>query len=300
MLSDRSYMRHNYPRPEGNALFWLLSVLIAAFLMQFGITRLFQGSYVLFESLGASSTALRSGHLWTLLTHGILHDPNQTTFILYVLGNGLALYFLGKQLLPVMGTRRFFSIYAIATAVGGLAWSATHWASGAPLMGSAAGVAALWVIFACFYPNQQMTLLLLFIFPVTVKPKYIAFGLVGFALLGFSFYEVMQARSPFGFAHSAHLGGMLVGWIYYRYVHNAQVGWPWKKAHREMPRRAKKSTAQVSIPDLAPPVIDLTNRVNLRAEVDRILDKINSHGFGALTADEKRLLDEAKDQLSRR
>jgi hypothetical protein len=33
--------------------------------------------------------------------------------------------------------------------------------------------------------------------------------------------------------------------------------------------------------------------------VDRILDKINSDGFGALTEAEKRLLDEAKDLLSR-
>jgi hypothetical protein len=46
--------------------------------------------------------------------------------------------------------------------------------------------------------------------------------------------------------------------------------------------------------------VNLGSREDLRAEVDRILDKINSQGFGALTADEKRLLDEAKDLLSRR
>jgi hypothetical protein len=33
--------------------------------------------------------------------------------------------------------------------------------------------------------------------------------------------------------------------------------------------------------------------------VDRILDKINSHGFSALTPEEKRILDDAKDMLSR-
>jgi len=38
----------------------------------------------------------------------------------------------------------------------------------------------------------------------------------------------------------------------------------------------------------------------LRAEVDRILDKINSQGFGALTPEEKKRLDEAKDLLSKR
>jgi len=35
-------------------------------------------------------------------------------------------------------------------------------------------------------------------------------------------------------------------------------------------------------------------------EVDRILDKINSHGFASLTAQEKRVLDEARESLSRR
>mgnify|MGYP006139679347 CR=1 FL=1 len=36
-----------------------------------------------------------------------------------------------------------------------------------------------------------------------------------------------------------------------------------------------------------------------RTEVDRILDKINSQGFASLTPDEKRVLDDAKDLLSR-
>jgi hypothetical protein len=42
------------------------------------------------------------------------------------------------------------------------------------------------------------------------------------------------------------------------------------------------------------------DRGHLRAEVDRILDKINSQGFGSLSADEKRVLDEAKDLIGRR
>jgi hypothetical protein len=46
--------------------------------------------------------------------------------------------------------------------------------------------------------------------------------------------------------------------------------------------------------------VNISAPADLRLEVDRILDKINSEGFGALTDDEKRLLDEAKDLLSRR
>jgi hypothetical protein len=42
------------------------------------------------------------------------------------------------------------------------------------------------------------------------------------------------------------------------------------------------------------------DRDALRAEVDRILDKINLHGFGSLTAAEKRSLDEARHHLNPR
>ena len=46
--------------------------------------------------------------------------------------------------------------------------------------------------------------------------------------------------------------------------------------------------------------VNVGDRGHLRAEVDRILDKINSDGFGSLSADEKRVLDEARDLISRR
>ena len=63
-------------------------------------------------------------------------------------------------------------------------------------------------------------------------------------------------------------------------------------------RRAKKTQPaayHVNVGTATPPTRD-----ELRAEVDRILDKINSQGFGALTDEEKRRLDEAKDLLSRK
>jgi len=60
-----------------------------------------------------------------------------------------------------------------------------------------------------------------------------------------------------------------------------------------------KRPARTPLP-AAPEPVNVGSREHLRAEVDRILDKINSQGFGALTADEKRILDEARDLLSRR
>jgi membrane associated rhomboid family serine protease len=240
---------------------------------------------------------MKSGKVWTALTYGFLHSTNN---LLHIVGNLLGLYFLGKVLEPMLGSRRFLWLFAATLAMGAALWLATHWQLGGDMaIGASAGVLGLFVVFACFYPNQPITFLLFFVLPVTIKPKFAAIGLLVVELLGFVFYEVMQAASPFGsgVAYSAHLGGMLTGWIYFRYIHEASWRLPRSRASIELPRWLRKRTKAV----LPPPVqIDLTRREDLRAEVDRILDKINSDGFGALTADEKRLLDDARDLLSRR
>ena len=45
--------------------------------------------------------------------------------------------------------------------------------------------------------------------------------------------------------------------------------------------------------------VDLSDHQNLQAEVDRILDKINEKGFGALSQKEKNTLDKAKGLLNK-
>ncbi|HWA84628.1 MAG TPA: rhomboid family intramembrane serine protease [Opitutus sp.] len=296
MLSDRSYMHDDYPRQGTNVLTWLISAIVAVWILQFVFLRLLNGDPSLANLLTLTSQNVRSGRVWTLFTYSFLHS---TSNLLHIVANLLGLYFLGRILQPMLGGRRFFWVYAMSVLAGGLLWLATHWNSGGAAIGASAGVAGLFIVFACFYPNQPMTFLLFFILPVTLKPKYMAFAWVGIELLGFVFYEVMGALSPFGgtIAHSAHLGGMLAGWIYYRYLHEATWRLGSARPDIELPRWLRKSAKA------APPAayhVDLTRREDLRAEVDRILDKINSEGFAALTPDEKRLLDEARDSLSRR
>jgi hypothetical protein len=112
------------------------------------------------------------------------------------------------------------------------------------------------------------------------------------------FWEVRGQVSPFGYAHSAHLGGMLAGYLYFKLVHQREWRNPDGRAEIELPGWFRKSrkTTQVAPGKFK---VNLTSREDLRAEVDRILDKINSQGFNALTSEEKQRLDEARDQLSR-
>jgi hypothetical protein len=208
----------------------------------------------------------------------------------------------------MLGTRRFLGLYGTALAAGGLAWAAVNFRADArafaathehlALYGATSAVDALLVVWACFFPNQERTFLFLFL-PVRLKPKYIAGAVVAFDLFGFAFYEATGQASPLGFAHSAHLGGMAVGWLYYRFVHDAEWSFFSRRPEIELPQwlqRAPRAAAVAAPVETSP----AGHRDHLRTEVDRILDKINSHGFGALTAGEKRLLDEARELLSRR
>lgn len=284
-----------YRAPGTSMLTWIIVAIIAGFILQNIFLRWFNAGDLFHYNLALTADGFQAGKIWTLLTYSLLHS---TSNLLHIIGNLLAIYFLGRELIGLLGERRFLGFCLTAVAVGGLAWTAVHWNGAGILLGASAATCGLLAVFACFFPNRQITFLLFFILPVTVKPKYLAWAVLGLDTCGFVFYEIMGAASPFGIAHSAHLGGMLTGWIYHRYLHDSHWSLPWQRTEMTLPRWARK--AKVSTNPAPRYTVNLENAADLRAEVDRILDKINSEGFGALTAEEKRVLDGARDQLSRR
>ncbi|MBI3886773.1 MAG: rhomboid family intramembrane serine protease [Opitutae bacterium] len=293
MLSERTYMRQDYGRQPTPVVFWIISALISGFVLQNVFDR-FLGSNSFTTFFALSATGVRHGYVWGLLTYTLLHDG-----ILHLLFNGLGIFFLGRELTPLLGARRLVAVYLAAAAAGGLFWLAVHFFSGGTVLIGASGcVAGLFIVFACFYPDREVTFLLFFVLPVTLKPKVLAWILLGVDLLGFLFSELPGGVYDTGIAHSAHLGGMLAGWIYFRYFH-ANNGWDRAPSVSValpgwLRRKAGRASAVIA------PVLRSKRHHDLRAQVDRILDKINSQGFSALTEEEKRTLDEAKDLLSRK
>lgn len=313
MLSDRPYMRGDYEREKTSILIWLVAALVAGFIIQLIVNGLWSGlAGRLDQTLGLTVQSIESGRVWTLLTHAFLHS---TAFPLHVVFNTLALYFLGRELQPIMGTPRFLGVLIVSTLIGAIAWAGAHWTNVATTpaevhLGATAAVYALFIIFACFFPNQEITFLLFFVMPVTLKPKHVACALVGFSLLSLLVYEIPDEAMPFGMAvaSSAHLGGMLVGFLYFRFIHDS----PWSLGSPDRPefelprwlRRPRRSVpaAELDLPSPAPEPVGVAaapSPRNIRAEIDRILDKINSQGLNSLTPDERRTLDGGKDLLNR-
>lgn len=289
MIYDRPYMKSDFGRREASVLAWIIGITVAAFVAQ-NIAYVWFKSPILTGLLALSKPGMADGFIWTLVTYGFLHAN-----LFHILFNLLFAFFLGRELLPLLGPSRFVGLYVGSILIGGLTWlsvSMTH-ANGV-LLGASAAVYGLLTVFTCFFPNRPITFLLFFIVPVTVKPKYLTLVLLGIAVFGLLFLEIPGNG---GVAHSAHLGGMLAGWLYFRYVHNRTSERAGARPNIEVPQwfSRRKTVAKP-----AAYKVNVTQTEDVRKEVDRILDKINRSGFGSLTDQEKKILDEARDLLNRR
>ncbi len=298
MLSDRPYMRGDYPRETTSVATWLACAIAGAFAIQFALeSRWLAAGVGLRSELAFSIDGFVAGRLWTPLTHWLLHD---TTNLFHV---GLCLagiLLLGRELIGELGPRRFVAVYAASILAGAVGWGAFHWRTGGELIGSTAGIYGLVAVYALLYPSRQIRFLFFFFFPVIIRPKHIAVGMFLADSLAFVLVDILHRVLPFDYAPSAHLGGMIAGWAFYQLVHER----PWRFSRTKRaasPELSLRKSTRSPVDENAKPA-GTPDRPgeNIRTQVDRVLDKINSNGFGALTPAERRILDDAKELLSRR
>lgn len=296
MLSDRSYMRDGYGRSTTPLLTWMMCALIAGYLLQIVFDKAINSGNYFAKLTALSGASLQAGWVWTLVTHTLLHSNP-----VFILLNLLGIYFLGRELLPLLGERRLLWLYIGAAVLGGALWLTLHFDGGTKLMGASAVVCAFLLLFALLNPEREMTFLFFFV-PVTIKPKHMAWAMVIFDTLGLVANEIPGGRFNLGIAHSSHIGGMVAALMYFRFVHLREWRSPDGRTEIELPKWLRKAPKVPDARATAAPKysVNITDRANLRTEVDRILDKINSEGLASLTPDEKRLLDDAKDAISRR
>lgn len=276
----------------------LIVITVAVFVLQQVMNVFFPGlggreNRFMSDWFALSGQNFRELKVWTALSYGFLHS---TAGFFHIFGNMLGLFFIGRIIEPLIGRERFLGLYLGGTLIGGITYLFFHFSGSGPVVGASAAVMGILALFCLLYPERPITLLLFFILPITVKPKWVFWGSLAISMGGVLFYE-LPGQSHI--AHSAHLGGMLAGIFYFRYMHNRQNPFFASSTARtsvEPPawfKRRKKTGPLISYK------VNRSNRIELQKEVDRILDKINATGFGSLSEGEKRTLDRAKDILSR-
>ncbi|MEY3608777.1 MAG: hypothetical protein RLZZ447_1565 [Verrucomicrobiota bacterium] len=229
-------------------------------------------------TLGLMPGAWAAGEYWRLATHGFVHSTTNLLPLGLVLA---AILGPGLTLARELGPRLPLGAFVLGQLLGGLCWLGFHRDAGELHHGSISGAYALLAAYVVRHPNRSFRLLVFFVLPLRFQPRTLLLALLGgeafFLLIG----EVLQRALPFAPAASAHLAGAIAGWLLLR------VGRP-APPERAAPLAAQKDATGPN------PVLDP------RAELDRILDKINQSGLDSLSSAERQTLAAARSLLSRR
>jgi len=210
--------------------------------------------------------------LYQFVTYLFLHGS-----FFHIFFNMLLLWMFGRELEERWGTRGFLKYYFLTGVGAGFTSFLFSPASHAVTIGASGAIMALLVAFALHDPNRLVYVW--FLFPI--KIKYLVMFLIALDL-----FAAMNHMAD-GVARFAHLGGALIGFVYIKADWRLlRVGQRWRDAKYE--RRVRKLRRRH----------DATRRV--MDDVDRVLDRINEVGYDGLTREEKRILEEASELLSRK
>jgi hypothetical protein len=140
----------------------------------------------------------------------------------------------------------------------------------------------LLVAFAMLFPNRQITLLLFFVFPVTMKAKHLAIGYAAITLI----YLITPGQGG-NISHLGHFGGMALGYLYVRFSDTIR-----SRFDNFVGKLASASDRRASRPRKSRPANTYSQE-----DVDAILDKIAAQGLDSLTEEEREVLRNASSRM---
>lgn len=295
MIGDRYYMREPSFRSERPLSLTLVIILAVCFLVQSLAFYYGNAGEFIFKWLMLSETAITRGRIWQLITFQFLHGG-----LMHLLFNCIVLYMFGMAVESAMSRKHFLTLYLGSGVAGGLLEMVGHLILpnhfGGAVVGASAGIMGIMAAFAFLFPHQQI--IVFFVLPVPAMFFFI------FSVLISVFCIVVPSEGG-GVAHGAHLGGLLAGWAYIKYVLNS--GWQMPTLKVNFPTLGKKGPAQTSPQKLAAMKSarqaaqgDLPPEEFISKEVDPILDKISAQGIQSLTDRERRILEAARARMARR
>ena len=307
-IYDREYYRGD---SRGPGLFstspvckWLIIINVAVFVAE--QTSMVDADFFDRWFAARGDLIFQQGRIWQLVTATFMHaDP------LHLIGNMLFLWFVGREIEAMYGTRDFLGLYLSAAFFSTLVWAAAHefiprhHAQGmVPMIGASGAVLAVVVLYALFYPRREV--LFMFVIPIEM------WLLVTLFLI----YQIMLLLKGGGIeAVESHLAGVAYGYLFKQF----DLRWshlPWNRARRPRlrvvtgseprekpaarPAPTSKPSWATNSASLSKPVIAVIAEEQLDARLDEVLAKIAREGREGLTEEENRILQEASRRARNR
>ncbi len=205
---------------------------------------------------------------WTAVTYMFLHAPG----FAHILFNMLSLYFFGPALELRLGGRRFLQLYFVSGLTGALVSLATP---NSMIVGASGAIFGVLLGFAWFWPRQQIFLWGI----VGIEARWMVMIMTALSLWG----GATGARD--GTAHFTHLGGFVGGWLYLLWMQRRSPAAAWQR--KVKPPIAAGSSALERWKKIDGAALHPVNR----EELERVMQKIEADGTGALTPGEREFLE---------
>jgi membrane associated rhomboid family serine protease len=258
------------PGGISKAVKYLLYVNAGVFLLEF------LWGAELIHIFGLTPVLVKKGMVWQIFTYMFLHGG-----FFHILFNMFALWMFGCEIERAWGTKEFVKYYFITGVGAGILTFLLSFNSTIPTIGASGAIFGILVAFAMMFPDRPIYLY--FLFPI--KAKYLV-----------AFFAVIELFASFrhtsdGIGHFAHLGGMLIGYIYIksdwrmlRFLRFSRyLGYLKELRYKRRMKAINRKREREQI---------------LLERVDQILDRINQVGYDKLTKEEKKTLEEASQLLS--
>jgi membrane associated rhomboid family serine protease len=292
---DRDYYRND---PPGGKLMggvapvckWLIAINVAVFILQILTLESPGGGVSGWLELSPLSV-VEDWQIWRVVTYAFCHGD-----LGHIVFNMLGLWIFGSQIEAIYGEREFLRFYLTAAALSGLGFLAFQMAIGrpGPAIGASGAVMAVMMLCAMYYPS--MKILVMFVLPVELRWLVVAYVIYDMYPM---IKELGGSNALDYVAHSAHLSGLLYGYIYKHFdlrYSRLMAGWSWprlKRLVKTSPIRKSENVRLYEPPEERAPTSDL------KVRVDEILAKISAQGESSLTDGEREILKEASRRFKK-
>jgi membrane associated rhomboid family serine protease len=308
-IYDREYYRREGPgflsfAGHGLVCKWLILINVACFVIQLATESRRPMGFVGVDDQGIpivvpkqgwftdtlmlkTREVLQHGQVWRLLTYAFLHDPGSLWHIVF---NMLFLWWFGKDMEDLYGSREFLAFYLVSAFLGGCAFVA--FADG-NCIGASGAVTAVMVLFAFHYPTHVIYLWFLIPIPIWL--------FVGFQVLQDLIIFTGQIKTQT--AVTVHLAGAGFGFLYYKFQWRLiTLGTRVRSWFQERSRPRLRVYREEDVSRPAPVTAPLSGDFDehLEAKLDAVLEKVARFGKDSLTEPERQILLRASEVYKKR
>ncbi|HZN55721.1 MAG TPA: rhomboid family intramembrane serine protease [Candidatus Polarisedimenticolaceae bacterium] len=201
---------------------WAIQLLVGPLLGWIDLSRV----------LGLVPVDVTHGKIWQLVTYMFLHSPVMYSHILF---NVLTMWMIGGDLERHWGGRKYLTYWFVCGIGAGVAVTMAGAFRGVttPTIGASGAIYGLILAYGTIFAERR--LLFMFLFPIKAKT-------LAWILFGVAFLSNLTPQTD-GVSHLAHLGGMVVGWLYLRRAWRIGEFW------RELVWRVRRRRFKVMPPD---------------------------------------------------